>query len=347
MSFSLDNVSFTYPGTSVGVSQIDLTIADGELVAVIGPSGCGKTTVLKLVAGFLTPDSGRVMFDGVDGTTLPTRQRDLGIVFQNYALFPHMTALDNIAYPLKLRDVSRQERTTRAQQSLEMVGLAAAGHKRPGAMSGGQQQRIALARALIFQPRALLLDEPLSALDAAKRVEMRDEIRRLQQLHGIATLHITHDQEEALSLADRVVVMAQGRILQAATPRELYNRPVNRTVAAFVGQANLFDGTARSATCVETPLGALTCAPHSFPVGAAITMLMRPERFRIGAASDGLNTFEGTVMQDRFLGSIRRFDLETQGGSRILVETAEAGDPKQIHIRPEDVQVIAPAPTES
>ena len=221
----MEGVTFTYPGGNAGVRDIDLTIAAGELLAVIGPSGCGKSTLLRLIAGFLEPDAGTIRIGGRDMSGVSARERNLGIVFQNYALFPHMTALDNAAYPLKVRSIASAERRERAREVLQAVGLAGFIDRLPSGLSGGQQQRVALARALVFRPRALLLDEPLSALDAALRIEMRDEIRRIQREFQIATLHITHDQQEALSMADRVAVMRQGRIVQIAPPRELYERP--------------------------------------------------------------------------------------------------------------------------
>ena len=233
MAIEIAGASFVYPGTEVGVFDVDLEVGDGELVAVIGASGSGKTTLLKLIAGFLRPDRGRIALGGRDVTSLPVRERHLGIVFQSYALFPHMTAWQNVAYALKVRGVSRPERRRQAYASLASVGLRGFEERLPGTLSGGQQQRVALARALAFRPKGLLLDEPLSALDAALRVEMRDEIRRIQQEHAISTMHITHDQEEALSMADRVAVMESGRLVQVATPRELYDRPATRCGCAL------------------------------------------------------------------------------------------------------------------
>ncbi len=339
MSVVLEDVGFTYPGTPVGVENISLTIGAGEFVAVIGPSGCGKTTVLKLIAGFLTPDRGRILLDGEDATRLPTRRRELGIVFQNYALFPHMSVADNVAYPLKLRGVPAAERRARALAAVDMVGLSAFAGRRPPQLSGGQQQRVALARALVFQPKALLLDEPLSALDAARRVEMRDEIRRLQQAHGIATLHITHDQEEALSMADKVVVMAQGRILQAGTPTEIYERPASPTVAAFVGQSNLWTGRVRDERHVDTPIGPLRADLAGFAPGSEVCVLVRPERVATGPSADGTNQFSGSIVRDRFLGSLRRFDLSIGDGT-VTVETKETSRTDTIHIAETSIQIL-------
>jgi putative spermidine/putrescine transport system ATP-binding protein len=338
-TLALEDVAFAYPGSGFRIDGLDLAVAPGELVAVIGASGSGKSTVLKLAAGFLAPARGRVVIDGADVTEAPPRMRELGVVFQAYALFPHMTALENVAYPLKVRGVDGQRRREQAMRMLELVGLAALTERRPDQLSGGQQQRVALARALVFRPRALLLDEPLSALDAALRGEMRDEIRRLQREHAIATLHVTHDQEEALSMADRVVVMREGRIEQAGTPRQLYEAPRTRWVASFVGRANLWDGVVRDAATVDTPIGLLRAAALRAPVGTRVTVLVRPEHIRLGAGADGVNTFRGRLGQDRFLGATRRYDLEVAGGT-IVGETSQADSVDVVHIPPHSVQVI-------
>ena len=339
LTLALEDVAFAYPGSAFRIDGLDLAVAPGELVAVIGASGSGKSTVLKLAAGFLAPARGRVVIDGADVTGAPPRMRELGVVFQAYALFPHMTALENVAYPLKVRGADRRGRREQAMRMLALVGLETLAGRRPDQLSGGQQQRVALARALVFRPRALLLDEPLSALDAALRGEMRDEIRRLQREHAIATLHVTHDQEEALSMADRVVVMREGRIEQVGTPRQLYETPRTRWVASFVGRANLWDGVVRDAAAVETPIGLLRAGALRVPVGTRVTVLVRPENIRPGAAPDGANTFRGRLVRDRFLGAMRRYDLEIAGGT-IIGETPEAGAIDVVHIPPERVQVI-------
>ena len=338
-ALALQDVAYAYPGSGFRVDGLDLAVGRGELVAVIGASGSGKSTVLKLAAGFLAPARGRIVIDGADVTEAPPRMRDLGVVFQAYALFPHMTALENVAYPLKVRGVDARGRREQAMRMLELVGLATLAGRRPDQLSGGQQQRVALARALVFRPRALLLDEPLSALDAALRGEMRDEIRRLQREHAIATLHVTHDQEEALSMADRVVVMREGRIEQAGTPRQLYEAPRTRWVASFVGRANLWDGAVRETAAVETPIGVLCAGALRAAVGSRVTILVRPENVRLGAAADGVNTFRGRLVRDRFLGATRRYDLEVAGGT-IIGETSEAAAVDVVHIPPDRVQVI-------
>jgi putative spermidine/putrescine transport system ATP-binding protein len=339
----LRGVRYHYPGTLAGVSDVSLAIAPGELVAVIGPSGCGKSTLLKLVAGFLDPDAGEILIAGELAAGLAPQQRQIGVVFQSYALFPHMSARDNIAYPLRVRGIPRRERERAVDEMLARVDLADRSERRPPQLSGGQQQRVALARALIFKPRALLLDEPLSALDAALRVGMRDEIRHLQREHAIATLYITHDQDEALSMADRIAVMRDGRLLQVGTPKEVYQHPVDAAVAAFVGQANLWQGRVRDAATVETPLGPLRVASdHGFSPGAATTVMVRPEGVVPGLAPDGINQFTGRLARDRFLGSLRRYDFATERGA-IAGATPAANSFDAVHIPPMAVRLLPPA----
>ncbi|MCP5152570.1 MAG: ABC transporter ATP-binding protein [Ectothiorhodospiraceae bacterium] len=343
MTVRFENVTFRYPDRRAGVFDIDLEVADGELLAVIGPSGSGKSTVLKLLAGFLEPESGRILIDGRDVTGTPPRARHLGVVFQSYALFPHMSAWRNVAYPLKVRGVATAERRRRAVDALGKVGLGEFVERMPATLSGGQQQRVALARALVFEPRALLLDEPLSALDMALRAGMRDEIVRVQQDAGIATLHVTHDQEEALSIGHRVAVMQAGRILQVAAPIELYDRPVDRDVAAFVGQANLWPGSVQAEGRVRTALGELQCATDGFPVGADVVVMVRPESvLPVEADSPGPNRFLGHLAHDRFLGSVRRYDLAVEGGV-IRGETRHRMSLSAVRIPPEAVRLLPEA----
>src|SRR5690606_31736495 len=227
----IENLNFAYPGGGAGIFDLSMSMAPGELIVCIGPSGCGKTTLLKLIAGFLRPDSGVVRLAGQDVTATSVRERGCGIVFQSYALFPHMRVWENIAYPLRVRGADEKQRRAKADEMLDMIGLPGLGERLPAQLSGGPQQRVALARALAFEPRVLLLDEPLSALDAATRVAMRDEIRRIPKQRGIAALLITHDQDEALSLADRIAVLKEGRLVQLDEPHVLYDRPANAFVA--------------------------------------------------------------------------------------------------------------------
>lgn len=309
---AIDNVTFRYPGGRAGIFDLTLTIEPGELVVCIGPSGCGKTTLLKLIAGFFQPDHGIVRLAGVDVTQTPVRARGCGIVFQSYALFPHMRVWENIAYPLRVRNAPIDERRARAQSLLELVDLAGLGERLPSQLSGGQQQRVALARALAFDPRVLLLDEPLSALDAATRVSMRDEIRRIQKSQNIAALLITHDQDEALSLADRVAVLRDGRLTQYASPHEIYDRPRNAFVASFVGRANLITAVATTPESVDTPFGRLATPAHGVAVGSPVHLLIRPER--ISSMPDSPtdltreNVFAVQVRHDRFFGASRQVE---------------------------------------
>ncbi|UIK01729.1 ABC transporter ATP-binding protein (plasmid) [Rhizobium leguminosarum] len=342
MTLKYENVTYTYASSDIGVFDISLEIGRGELLAIIGASGSGKSTILKLLAGFVTPATGRVLVDGKDVSNLPPEARRLGVVFQNYALFPHMRLWENVAYPLKVRGVSKAERRTRAIEMLGRVGMGSRSETLPTMLSGGQQQRVALARALVFDPRGLLLDEPLSALDASLRVEMRDEILRVQRASGIATLLVTHDQEEALSIADKVAVMRDGRLIQVGTPRELYETPVDAYVAAFVGQSNLWPGKIASEGFVETPFGSLACETKGKSAGDSVTVFVRPERVTplLGAtAASRPGQFAGTVSADRFLGPVRRIDLDVSGGL-IRLETHLREPIESVAIPPEAVRLL-------
>ncbi|MBO8196446.1 ABC transporter ATP-binding protein, partial [Streptomyces oryzae] len=264
-------------GGSAALDGLDLEVAPGELVALLGPSGCGKTTALRIIAGFETADSGELLIGGEDVTAVPANRRDIGMVFQSYSLFPTMTAAENVAYGLRVRKAPKAERAARATELLELVGLPGREKHYPHQLSGGQQQRVALARALAIRPRILLLDEPLSALDAKVRLQLREEIRRLQLELGITTVFVTHDQEEALSMADRVAVMKDGRLEQCASPNELYERPATPFVAEFVGTMNRLPGVVREGGAVEV-LGHLLPVHGECPaVGREVEVLVRPE----------------------------------------------------------------------
>jgi putative spermidine/putrescine transport system ATP-binding protein len=327
---SLEAVTYRYPGTRAGVSDVTLDILPGELVVCLGPSGCGKTTLLRIIAGFLKPDSGVIRLNGEDVSGLPTRARECGVVFQAYALFPHMRVWENVAYPLRVRDVGLGERHRRAVEMLDRVGLSGLAERLPAQLSGGQQQRVALARALVFGPRALLLDEPLSAVDAATRVTMRDEIRRIQRSHNIATLLITHDQDEALSLADRIVLLKDGALVQTGSPQELYDRPADAFVAGFIGRANLLDARALDAESVQTPIGRLATPPHGCAAGSTLQLLVRPERIELAAGAAGENVFAARVLRDRFFGASRQIEVAA-GEGRLEIETAMRDD--VVHVR--------------
>jgi len=339
---ALDRVSFRYPGTQAGVREIALDIAPGELVVCLGPSGCGKTTLLRLIAGFVKPDSGAIRLNGEDVSALPTRSRECGVVFQAYALFPHMRVWENVAYPLRVREVALDERRRRAEAMLDLVGLAGLADRLPAQLSGGQQQRVALARALVFGPRALLLDEPLSALDAATRAAMREEIRRIQRTQNIATLLITHDQDEALSLADRVVLMNEGRIVQSGTPHEIYDQPADAFVAGFVGRANLIDARVIDAQTIDTAIGRLLTRPHGRGPGSVLHVLVRPERIEVAGAAGaaGENIFAAKVLRDRFFGATRQLEVAAGNGT-LEIETAMRDDVAQVRVPRESIQFLA------
>ena len=338
-SVALERVTYHYPGTQAGVTGITLDIAPGELVVCLGPSGCGKTTLLRLIAGFVRPDRGGIRLNGEDVSTLPTRLRECGVVFQAYALFPHMRVWENVAYPLRVRDVAPDERRRRAAEMLELVGLTGLSERLPLQLSGGQQQRVALARALVFGPRALLLDEPLSALDAGTRAAMREEIRRIQRAQNIATLLITHDQDEALSLADRVVLLNEGRLVQMGTPHEIYDRPADAFVAGFVGRANLLDAKAIDADTVDTPIGRLLTPPHGRAAGTALHVLVRPERIEIAPAATAENVFSAKVLRDRFFGATRQLEVAA-GNGRLEIETAMRDDVTKVRVPREAIQFL-------
>jgi putative spermidine/putrescine transport system ATP-binding protein len=293
-------------GAVRALDGLTLDIAPGEFLALLGPSGCGKTTALRIVAGFEFADTGTVTVDGKDVAPVPAAKRDMGMVFQSYSLFPNMTALENVGFGLRMRKHSGAERRNRATALLEMVGLAPQARQYPHQLSGGQQQRVALARALAIEPRVLLLDEPLSALDAKVRLQLREQIRTLQQRLGTTTLFVTHDQEEALSMADRVGVMKDGRLEQVAAPSELYSRPATAFVAEFVGTMNRIPGRYQGHD-EATVLGSVVPVHGERPAGLSgdVDVLVRPEGLTIEAADGG----NGIVTDHTFLGSMTRISV--------------------------------------
>ncbi len=304
-------------GAVRALDGLSLDIAPGELVALLGPSGCGKTTALRILAGFEAADAGSVSVDGKDVSRIPAARRDMGMVFQSYSLFPNMTALDNVGFGLRMRKQRGSERGRRAADLLEMVGLTDQAKKYPHQMSGGQQQRVALARALAIEPRVLLLDEPLSALDAKVRLQLREQIRALQQRLGTTTLFVTHDQEEALSMADRVGVMRDGRLEQVAEPSQLYDQPATAFVAEFVGTMNRIPGELQGANDVSA-LGTVVPVHGETASGLSgdVDVLVRPEGLEI-AVQDGGN---GIVTQKTFLGSVTRVSVLLSGDVSVKVD---------------------------
>jgi iron(III) transport system ATP-binding protein len=316
-------------GAVTAVDRADLVVEDGELFTLLGPSGCGKTTLLRLLAGFYQPDAGEIRFGERVVSGLPPYARNIGMVFQNYALWPHMTVAQNVSYGLRLRRMPAGELRRRTAEGLARVNLTGFETRYPGQLSGGQQQRVALARALVLNPDILLLDEPLSNLDAKIRVQVRTEIRRLQQELRITTIYVTHDQEEALSLSDRVAVMKDGRVLQVGVPRQLYERPRTRFVADFVGTNNLVAGEVLERSgeelVVRTAVGALRAIP-SGPVGARCVLAIRPENIAVaaGAGPAAGNVIAGRVSFASYLGSTLRYDIEAAGGLVVKADIHDA-----------------------
>jgi len=308
-------------GSLVVVDRASFDIGEGELFTLLGPSGCGKTTLLRLIAGFNAPDGGEVRFDDHNVNDVPPHLRGIGMVFQNYALWPHMSVSDNIAYGLKLRKTPAAEAAARVAAVLDSVRLAGLGERFPGQLSGGQQQRVALARALVLNPKILLLDEPLSNLDAKVRVQVRQEIRKLQKSLGITTVYVTHDQEEALTLSDRIAVFNQGRVFQVGTPRELYQRPADRFVADFIGVNNIVEATVRSIdeaagrARLDTGVGELAAVTTgNLRAGDKCLVCVRPENVDLEQVEAGENRLTGRISFSAYLGNTLRYDVEVAPG---------------------------------
>src|SRR6476646_1238755 len=308
---TLTQVQKRFPGGgAAAVQDFNLDVARGEFVSFLGPSGCGKTTTLRMIAGFERPTAGTITVDGKDITNRPPNQRNVGMVFQSYALFPNLTVADNIGFGLKVRGKSSADIRKRVDELLGMINLPDRGNRYPYQLSGGQQQRVALARALAIEPQVLLLDEPLSALDAKIRISLRKEIRAIQRQLGITTVYVTHDQEEALSLSDRVVVMSDGRIEQIGTPSQIYNFPATAFVASFVGTLNLVN-----AGVIDAPTGRLSIDGQEIRASKVttnasndgrVTLALRPEGISLGEGDPGSNRLTGTVEDVNFLGSLVR-----------------------------------------
>ena len=310
-------------GPTRALDGFSLDIAPGEFVALLGPSGCGKTTALRVLAGFERPDRGRVLVDSKDISQIPAQRRDMGMVFQSYSLFPNLTARDNVAFGLQIRHQRSHARRTRAGELLELVGLGEHATKYPHQLSGGQQQRVALARALAIEPRVLLLDEPLSALDAKVRAELRDQIRDLQQRLEITTVFVTHDQEEALSMADRVCVMSRGRTEQVATPAELYSKPTTAFVAEFVGVSSRVPAVRLGDHVVVLGQELAIRAGNATNLDDVLDALLRPEDVEVQRQSDGA----GVVVHRSFLGAMTRLEVAIEGATlKADVMSARADD---------------------
>jgi len=326
-------------GASLAVDGLDLAVREGELVALLGPSGCGKTTTLRMVAGFLPPTSGRVLFDREDVTDLPAYRRSTGMVFQSYALFPHMTAAQNVGFGLEMRGLGTVERAARVEEALKLVRLAHLGGRLPRELSGGQQQRVALARALVINPKLFLLDEPLSNLDAKLRAEVRIEIRALQQRLGLTTLLVTHDREEALTMADRLVVMEGGRVRQIGSPKELYDAPQDAFVADFVGRCNILTGKRESATHFRTENGLLLAVDRApGERDNATAFALRPERISIspGATGETHGAVEGSVEAVTYLGAQTEYHVRIGKELFVAVRKTPGASEPLASVKPQD-----------
>ncbi|GGF14125.1 ABC transporter ATP-binding protein [Aliidongia dinghuensis] len=316
----LDRLTKLY-GTHAAVESLSLTVDDGEFLVLLGPSGCGKTTTLRMIAGFVEASDGRVSLGGRDITQEPPHRRNIGVVFQNYALFPHLSVFENVAFGLRRRKRPEAEIKERVTRALGLVRLESFAERMPKQMSGGQQQRVAIARALVIEPDILLLDEPLSALDAKLRHEVRQELKALQRLLGIATILVTHDQDEAMSLGDRLVVMNAGKVEQIGTPQALYRRPASRFVAGFIGRGNFLEGSGQGRQ-FTTNNGWTLEAERSFD--GVQTLMLRPEALAMAAAA-GPGRVPARVSLVTYLGPIAEVALDLPGGDRLLVEQASGG----------------------
>ncbi|MGJ5180127.1 ABC transporter ATP-binding protein [Bradyrhizobium oligotrophicum] len=314
MSFlELDRVGKSF-GPNTAVEEFSLAVTKGEFISFLGPSGCGKTTTLQMIAGFLDPSHGAIRLEGRDLVAVPPAKRGLGIVFQSYALFPHMTAAENVAFGLEMRKVSRSEREQRVHAALALVGLAGYEERHPRRMSGGQQQRVALARALVIKPSVLLLDEPLSNLDARLREDMQIELRQIQRNLGTTTILVTHDQIEAMSLSDRIVVMSKGKIEQIGTPQQVYEQPASAFVAQFLGKTNEFAANVDRTTAPAKLVAGAWSAPAPAGVSGAVTVSVRPERINFGEAG-----LAARITSRIFQGNHWLFQCDTECGPAIVI----------------------------
>jgi iron(III) transport system ATP-binding protein len=345
MYLTLENVVKTFPprgGASevTAVDGVSLSIKKGELVTLLGPSGCGKTTTLRLIGGFEVPTGGRIILDGEEIDKLPTHKRGMAMVFQSYAIFPHLNVFENIAYGLHVQKASEGDVKKRVGRVLELVDLTGYENRAPNQLSGGQQQRVALARALVMEPKVLLLDEPLSNLDAKLREQMRNEIRRIQQQLGITSVYVTHDQIEAMTLSDQIVVMNRGIIEQTGTPEDVYRHPRSKFVANFIGRANFIPAAVKAVSgdtaeieCFGKPLRVK--ATPGMRAGAGATLVIRPEMVWIAGLAAGEGLFRGTVKRSLYLGNAVEYDVEIEGSLITFAET----NPIRMRLYPRDTAV--------
>lgn len=348
MRVSIRNLTKKF-GPTWALTDVSLEIESRELFFLLGPSGCGKTTLLRLIAGFYQPDAGELLFGDKPMQGVPPHQRNTGMVFQNYALWPHMTVAQNVAYGLEVRSIPADEKAQRVNEALAIVQMEKYADRTPNQLSGGQQQRVALARALVIKPDVLLLDEPLSNLDAKLRLEMREEIRRIHAQTRITTIYVTHDQKEALSLAQRMAVLRDGRIEQLGTPRAVYRTPANRFVADFIGETNWLSAQvaaiAKGELTLDTEAGRFTAATDiPRQPGEKVWLGFRPEAVEIGASS--VNSFETRIAHVSYLGEIEQYRLELRGGTVVKAfeqnprEIRQVGAALPVNIRPQNLLVL-------
>ena len=329
-SIEIAGVSKIYDGSVRAVNAIAMDIRQGEFFSLLGPSGCGKTTTLRMIAGFETPSEGTIRVGGADVTHVPAHKRDMGMVFQNYALFPHRTVAENVAFGLRMRAFDKVTIAAKVKAALAMVELTGMEDRRPGQLSGGQQQRVALARAIVIAPRVLLCDEPLGALDKKLRQQMQFELKRLQKTLGLTLVFVTHDQEEALAMSDRIAVMNGGRIEQIGTPTEIYDRPTTSFVADFIGDTNIFRGERVASEATGGPAlvadrGLTLKLPETTATGV-LSVALRPEKIRLAATGEpGESCARGHIESTNFLGGTVLYRIELDGGQRILAQRPNDG----------------------
>ncbi len=336
VSISIRNVTKQF-GPALGLNNFSLEIKAGELFFLLGPSGCGKTTLLRHIAGFILPEKGTILFDHEEVTKVPPHRRGTAMMFQSYALWPHMDVFENVAFGLEERRCSKPEIEERVNEALRLVKMEGLGSRQIQQLSGGQQQRVALARALVVRPRVLMLDEPLSNLDAKLRIEMRQEIRQLCKEFGLTGIYVTHDQKEALSMADRLAVMDKGRLMQVGTPMEVYRDPASKMVAEFIGETNFIDGMVKQPSYyegfwdIETPCGILRGRPSGdwHPgVGQPVTLSIRPESLHLAELQDTSNCFHGNIIETTYLGEMVQYEMSTRDGHLIRISEM---NPYHIH----------------
>lgn len=347
---SLENVS-KYFGEVIAANKVNLTINDGEFFTFLGPSGCGKTTTMRMIAGLEFPSGGAIMYDDKDVTQLPSFKRNTGMVFQNYALWPHMKVRENVAYGLEVRKTSKDEVDRRVQDVIDLVGLKGMGDRFPNQLSGGQQQRVALARVLVIEPDILLLDEPLSNLDAKLRVEMREEIKDIQRKLGITTIYVTHDQEEAMAVSDRIAIQNHGKIMQVGTPKEIYDKPENLFIATFIGKGALIEGMVdeldefAKVTIGESYLEGVNTGDSELEDAQHVACVIRPESFFLEALDEPHNVLDGVIEWSAFVGPLVEVKLKI-GGTSLMIDAPTnreyiAGESLKVYV-PKKKTIVLP-----